>query len=63
MGRWSATIDPRRIEWTLLDDSHPRFDIWVADTGYRECFFKGQNPNIIKPFGENTTPYNTKEEY
>lgn len=59
---WSVVADPRRIEWTLLDDSHPRFDIWMTDTGYRECFLKGEDPNVTKPFGENTTPYTMKGE-
>lgn len=54
-------LSDRRVVWTLIDTSHWRFNIWEADTGCKECFFKGEDPNITKPLGESTTPHSVKE--
>ena len=32
-------------DWILIDDSHPRFNTWEHRNGYKECFWKEQNPN------------------
>ena len=60
-GAYGILQSSRRITWTLIDDSHPRFNIWMADTGCRECFFKNEDPNVTKPLGESSTPYTIKE--
>lgn len=42
------------VTWTLIDKSNKYFNIWECDKGYRECFWKGVNPNISKKYGINT---------
>lgn len=60
-GAYGILQSTRRVVWMLIDNSHPRFNIWMADTGCKECFFKSEDPNITKPLGESTTPYTIKE--
>lgn len=34
--------------WKLLDDSHPRFNLyWNTYFHYKETFWKGENPNKL----------------
>ena len=47
---------PRRIEWTLVDSTYEHYNIWQTDTGYREAFSKGEDPNLTKRYGEYTEP-------
>lgn len=42
----------KRVYWTLVDDSSPYFNVWHADCGYNQCFWKGENPNLILPYGQ-----------
>lgn len=33
-------------EWILINDSHPRFNTWLnVRGGYKESFWKRENPN------------------
>ena len=60
-GAFGILQSTRRVVWTLIDTNHWRFNIWEADTGCKECFFKGEDPNITKPLGESSTPYTIRE--
>lgn len=55
--RWT----PTHVGWTLIDDSHPRFNRYRCNAGYVEAFMKYEDPYKVKPFG-NTNPI-TEEEY
>lgn len=51
---YGLSMDVKKVHWILLDASHPNFDLYVcAESGCKECFMKGENPNIVKPYGEN----------
>ena len=41
----------KKVTWTLVDDSHERFDRWRSSVGYIESFSKGMDPNVINPYG------------
>ena len=43
---------PSRVKWTLVDDSHPRFNRYLCSAGYIEAFLKGINPDTERPFGQ-----------
>lgn len=42
-----------RVYWTLEDSTSKYFNVWRSSAGYRESFFKGEDPNITKPYGTN----------
>ena len=45
-----------KVKWSLKDNSHPDFNLWINKTaGYLETFKKDENPNFTKPFGQQST--------
>ena len=50
----TACLEPKfHAHWKLVDDSHPRFNLWRAvfneiDDSYCETFPKNVDPNFIK---------------
>lgn len=50
-------MEPTKVSWWIVDSTHPIFNIWECTPGYRETFFKNEDPNIIKPYGERTREY------
>ena len=46
-------------EWILIDDSHPRFNTWEHRNGYKETFWKKENPNsaLVKTGSDHCTGY------
>lgn len=57
-GTFGITVQSRRVNWVLVSSKYYRFNLWENDIGYRECFRKGEDPNVSKPYGENTNCHN-----
>lgn len=47
--------------WTLVDDTHPKFNRWQHDRGYYECFRKNENPNLEITFEKDPYRYRIRE--
>lgn len=61
MGASGYKWTPTHIQWTLIDDSHPRFNRYRCSAGYVESFMKYEDPYRLMPFG-NVNPI-TEAEY